>query len=175
MLERRSALATAHPYRSNLLRIEEAPGFSLTQFSGGEEAKIVKITGVLPEKVGFASEQKGRTLFRTGPTQFWAIGPAEDDLARKLDGICSVTPLSSSRTRVLFEGSPARDVLAKGIAIDFHRDVFRPGTFALTGVHHMPLAIHCIAEDAFHLYAMRTFAMSVYEWLTDAALEFRDR
>jgi sarcosine oxidase subunit gamma len=173
MLERRSALATAHPYRSQSLKIEEARGFSLLQLAGGE-ASIAKATGALPEKVGVATSHKGRTIFRIGPAQFWAVGPESDDLSRKLEGKCAVTPLTSSRTRILLDGQPARDVLAKGIAIDWHESVFTPRSFALTGVHHMPLVVHCIGDNSFHLYAMRTFAMSVYQWLTDAAQEFAD-
>jgi sarcosine oxidase subunit gamma len=173
MLERRSALAKAHAYRSPVLKIKDAPDFTLLQLAG-DEAAIVKITGALPLEVGAAVSQKGRTLFRIGPSHFWAIGTDGDGLARKLDGKCAVVPLSSSRTRILLEGSPARDVLAKGIAIDWHESAFTPGRFALTGLHHMPLVVHCLGAHSFHLYAMRTFAMSIYEWLTDAALEFAD-
>lgn len=173
MLERRSALATAHPYRSPVLKIEEAPGFSLLQLAGNETA-IAKSAGPLPERLGIAALHKGRTIFRIGPAQFWAIGPEGDDLSRKLEGKCAVTPLASSCTRILLEGMPARDVLAKGIAIDWHESLFAPGSFALTGVHHMPLVVHCTGANSFHLYAMRTFAMNVYEWLSDAALEFAD-
>lgn len=171
MLERRSALVTAHPYRSPVLKIEEAPGFSLLQLAGSETA-LAKSAGTLPDRVGVAAFHKGRTIFRIGPAQFWAVGPEGDDLARKLEGKCAVTSLTSSRTRILLDGPPARDVLAKGIAIDWHESVFKPGCFALTGVHHMPLAFHCTGASSFHLYAMRTFAMSIYELLTDAALEF---
>jgi heterotetrameric sarcosine oxidase gamma subunit len=60
----------------------------------------------------------------------------------------------------------------KGIAIDFHPAVFTPGTFAMTGVHHMPLLVHCTGENSFHIYAMRSFAMSMWEWFSDAAAEF---
>jgi len=171
MLERRSPLATAHPFRSPVLKIEEAPGFSLTQLAG-DAASMAKAVGPLPEKVGVATVEVGRTLFRIGPNQFWVVGPEGDDLTRKLVSTCKIVPLNSSRCRILLEGAPARDVLAKGIAIDFHPQVFAPGAFAMTGVHHMPVLVHCIGEHSFHLYAMRTFALSVYEWLCDAALEY---
>ena len=36
-----------------------------------------------------------------------------------------------------------------------------------------PILLHCTAEQRFELYAMRTFAMNVWEWLEDAALEFK--
>lgn len=174
MLERRSALASAHAYLSATLKIEESPEFSLTQIAG-DAAKMARVVGALPEKAGIAIEAKSRTLMKMGPRQFWAVGVRGDDFARELRGKCYVTPLSSSRTRILLEGEPARDVLAKGIALDFHQSVFAPGMFAMTGVHHMPVLIHCIGGNAFHIYALRTFAMSVWDWLTDSALEFADR
>ena len=29
--------------------------------------------------------------------------------------------------------------------------------------------VGCVGDDAFHVYAMRTFALAVWEWLVDAA------
>ena len=76
-----------------------------------------------------------RQLLKTGPEQFWILGPDADELAARLQaaidpGIGVVTPLSHSRTRILVEGAPARDLLAKGIALDLRAEVFRPGQFA---------------------------------------------
>ena len=171
MLERRSALASAAPYVSRRLSMAETPAFSLLQ-AACDEAAIAAIAGPLPARVGTSAEHAGRTLLRIGPRQFWIVGPDGDDLAARLHASCAVTPLSSSRTRVTIDGAPARDVLAKGIAVDFHPEVFTPGKFAMTGVHHMPVLVHCTGPDRFDLYAMRTFALSVWEWLADAALEF---
>lgn len=171
MLERRSALAAAKPYTSSVLDIREAPGFTLTQaagLDGGFEARLREVIGELPVRVGKAVETDGRTVMRIGPAQFWIIAPQAEDLT----GMGALTPLSSSRARILIAGAPARDVLAKGMALDFHPGTFTPGTFAMTGLHHTPVLVHCIGEDSFHLYALRTFAMSVWDWLTDAALEF---
>ncbi len=175
MLERRPALASVAPYRSDMLQMGEARGFSLVQaavFSKAAEKEIANITGRLPARVGIALEVDGRTLMRVGPKQFWFIGPAEDDLAAQLNGHCAVTPLSHSRTRIFLEGAPARAVLAKGIPLDFHEIAFKPGMFAMTGLHHTPVLVHCVSGNRFELYALRTFAVSVWDWLTDAALEF---
>ena len=173
MLERRPALATAKPYASPVLRMGEARGFTLTQ-AAGDEAKIAALAGALPPKVGTALESDGRTAMRVGPKQFWFIGPETDDLATKLMGACAVTPLSHSRTRIYVEGASARDVLAKGIPLDFHESAFTPGMFAMTGVHHMLVMVHCVSRNRFEAYALRTFAMSIWGWLTDAALEFAE-
>ena len=164
MLERRSALAAALPYRSSVLQMGEAGGFSLCQVFSKE--------ALLPAKVGTAGEYMGCTVLRVGPSQFWFIAPHTDDLAAELKGLGAVTPLSHSRVRIFLEGDVARDVLAKGIPLDFHKSAFEPGMFAMTGLHHTPVLVHCVCDTRFELYAMRTYAMSIWEWLSDAALEF---
>ena len=178
MLERRSALANVKPYASSALQMGEARGFSLTQAAGlgkSFEKTITPITGDLPPDMGIAVESQGRTVMRVGPRQFWFVGPEEDDdFATKLGPLCAVTPLSHSRTRIFLKGTPARDVLAKGIPLDFHKSVFTPGMFAMTGLHHTPVLVHCTGANRFELYALRTFAVTVWEWLTDAALEYQN-
>jgi methylglutamate dehydrogenase subunit D len=46
---------------------------------------------------------------------------------------------------------------------------FKPGQFVMTGFHHTPVTIHCIGDNSFHIYALRSFALTVWEWLCDAA------
>jgi heterotetrameric sarcosine oxidase gamma subunit len=177
MLERRSALATAKPYQSKVLTIAEEAGFTLIQAAGLStdfDERIAKAAGAIPYVVGRVVNSGGRAVMRTGPAQLWFVGPEKDDLDAVLRPFAAVTSLTNSRTRIRLEGNPARPVLAKGIALDFDPEVFAPGHFAQTGVHHMPLLIHCLEENAFHLYVMRTFALSLWEWLIDAALEFAD-
>jgi sarcosine oxidase subunit gamma len=174
MLEKRSALATAHPFAWAALTLGEVRNFTLTQVAGfGSQTGVNEILGALPQSNKRAIESNGRTVFRTGPVTFWFVGPENDDLAARAAGKMIVTPLSHSRTRISIEGRAARDVLRKGIPIDLHEDVFQPGSFAQTGLHHTPVLLHCTAEQHFELYAMRTFAMNVWEWLEDAALEFK--
>lgn len=178
MLERMSALAAAKPYVSPVLMIAERAGFTLTQAAGLDaafETKLSDVVGSLPETVGVAQQNGERTILRIGPSQFWIIGPERDDMPSRLHGAGAVTPLSSSRTRIAIAGAPARKVLAKLIPIDVHSSVFTPGCFVLTGLHHTPVTVHCTAESAFDIYAMRSFALNVWEVVTDAALEFAGR
>lgn len=177
MLERISALASAKPYVSAVLSIAERPGFTLTQVAGLSDdfaAKLSAVIGPLPEKVWQALVNGERVIFRTGPAQFWIVGPETDGVAAQLPGQCAVTPLTSSRVRIAVVGAPAREVMAMLAPVDFHPSVFTPGTVALTGIHHTPVTIHCTAEDAFDLYVMRTFARDVYDAITDAGLRFAD-
>jgi len=175
MLERRSALATAQAFSWAALTLGEVRRFTLTQVAGfgGFEADVAAVAGALPQDNDQALESNGRTVFRTGPQSFWFVGPENDDLGANLAGKAILTPLSSSRTRISIEGRAARDVLRKGIPIDLDERVFTPGRFAMTGLHHTPILLHCTAEHRFELYAMRTFAMNLWEWLEDAAIEFK--
>lgn len=178
MLERRSALAAVRPYSSPVLSIHERGGFTLTQVAGHDGAvaeQLAALVGDVPASVGTAITRDGRTIMRTGPAQFWIIAegsPAADDVAQHLQGTCAVTPLSHGRVRIAVEGEPARDVLSKLMPIDFHPSAFGLAAFAMTGIHHTPVTVHCVADNAFHLYVMRTFAQDLWEVITDAALEF---
>jgi sarcosine oxidase subunit gamma len=131
----------------------------------------------LPKRIGEIVNVDGRRLLKTGAEQYWIIMPEGDDRSCSLQaavapGIGMVTPLSHSRTCLFIEGVAASELSARGIALDFHPDVFGVGQFALTGLHHTPVLIHRSGENRYELFAMRTFALSVWEWLTDAALSF---
>jgi sarcosine oxidase subunit gamma len=178
MLERMSALASASPYVSTRLMIAERAGFTLTQLArldGDFEQRLAAVLGPLPQQVGVAQEAGDHVILRIGPSQFWLVGPERDEMPLKLEGMCALTPLSSSRVRIALQGAPARAVLAKLMPIDFHDTVFTPGHFVLTGLHHTPVTVHCTGANAFDIYAMRSFALNVWEVITDAALEFADR
>jgi methylglutamate dehydrogenase subunit D len=189
VFERQSALANALTSRGQngrdgrrQLRIGEARGWSLLQVAAFattltelETALKPVLRADLPQRVGEVVNADGRRLLKTGAHQFWIITRVDDDFASTLRAavaptIGAVTPLSHSRTRIVIDGPPARDVLAMGIALDLHPDVFRIDSFALTGLHHTPILVHRSGENRYELYVMRTFAQSIWDWLTDAAL-----
>jgi sarcosine oxidase subunit gamma len=192
MLEPKSALASALAKGGRdgadgqrHCRLGELRGYVLLQVAGFP-ATIAEVERVLPAVLGAslpktlsetATIGAGR-VFRTGPEQFWIVGPAgngdaEAQLRQVIPpAVGAVTSLSHSRSRVVIEGACARDVLRKGIPLDFDPDVFRLDQAALTGLHHTPILIHRASTDRYELYAMRSFALSVWEWLVDAAFEF---
>lgn len=187
MLERRSALQEALVLggrdgasggRANT--IGEIRGWSLLQVAGFRatiadlEATIARHLTAPPVQIGTALEIGSRVLMRTGPEQFWVLGPEGDDLvtplARDISGdIGALTSLSHSRARLFIEGKSARDVLAKGIPLDLDTDEFPVGRFALTGLHHTPILLWRSGASRYEIWAMRSFALALWEWLADAA------
>jgi methylglutamate dehydrogenase subunit D len=129
--------------------------------------------GDLPSTIGEVFHVNGRQLLKTGAEQYWIITRDTDDVVPGLQQaiaaqVGAITSLSHSRTCIFIEGPHAAAVLAKGVPLDFHPEVFRVDHFALTGIHHTPVLIHRTAEDRYDIYALRTYAMTVWEWLTDA-------
>lgn len=166
-------------------RFGELRGFVLLQVAGfpatiGEVERALPpvLGGPLPSTLSETVTIGAGRVFRTGPEQFWIVGPAgngdaEAQLRQVIPpAVGAVTSLSHSRTRIVIEGACARDVLRKGIPLDFDPDAFRVDQAALTGLHHTPILVHRAGADRYELYAMRSFALSVWEWLADAALEY---
>ncbi len=191
MLERTSAIAAGlarggrMPHGEAGCRLGEVRDWTLLQVAGFQgsfaavEATVAAACGgSAPAKVGDTAQSGDLLLMRTGPEQLWLVGPGEvlaqeSALRKGLDPTVGLlTPLSHSRSWMFIEGPRARDVLAKGIAIDLSADRFPVDAFALTGLDHTPILLHRSAADRYELWAMRSFALTVWDWLTDAALEF---
>ncbi len=191
MFERRSALAGALKHRGHgasggqrRLRLGEMRGWTLVMLAAfpdtvaGLERAARPLLGIdLPARVGSALTAGGRTVMKTGPESFWVTMQRAEDLTDALraavrPSVGAVTPLSHSRTRLFIEGAAARQVLSMGIPLDFHPEVFRINGFALTGLHHTPILVHRSGAERYELYALRSFALWTWEWLTDAALQF---
>ncbi len=163
MLEVHSPLGPLAHFECDGIMLTEDAGFTLTQVAGDEKITR-KHLGKLPATVGKVLEVSETTILRVAEKQFWVLGKEPAAAA----GIY-LTPLSSGRTRIVLQRQKARQVLAASALIDFDSTAFKPGQFVLTGIHHTPVTIHCIAEDVFHIYALRTFAVNVWEWLCDVA------
>lgn len=50
-----------------------------------------------------------------------------------------------------------------------HDSVFDTGSFAQSVIHHIPLLVHRVdAGETFDGYVAREYAVSLWEWLTEA-------
>lgn len=182
MFERTSAIASGlakggrdGARGGRLLKLGEVTGWSLLQmsaFAGSEtafnQALEAALGGKLPAKGGRAEKIGGRSVFLIGPAQYLILGEKlsftpDANLGAALD-------LSHARTRIFLEGAPAARILSQGAAIDFSDAAFPVGAFAQTGIHHTPVAIWRVGPERYELIALRTFALTLWDWLTDACL-----
>lgn len=191
MLEQRSALAAA--YQVGRIGVPEDPpsvivyerlARSLVQVSGWPDSfhsvcqKLERLlTCPMPEDCVKAVSHGDRSVFRVGPERLWLTGPSHDALLRKFDpGVLGeeavVTELGHSRTVVRVVGMGSRVLLNRGLPIDLDDAVFAPASFAQSAIHHIPVLVHRIdlaGTWAFDAYVPREYALSFWEWLTEAA------
>jgi sarcosine oxidase subunit gamma len=116
------------------------------------------------------------TFAGTGPGQWIASSESEPNLATRLRAVISpfaaVTDQSDSRLVLQLSGTNVRDVLAKGVPIDLHPQVFKVGDVAVTLVAYMGVQIDRLDEATYQLTTPRSTAGSFWSWLSASAAEF---
>jgi methylglutamate dehydrogenase subunit D len=191
VFERRSALSAelAAAGRDGLeggraLRMGEVRGWELAQLAvfPGQQMPLAAALGpllgadALAARAGAVARLGSTCLYRIAPHGYWVVSSDARVVSQLAAAVPvsagTVTPLSHSRTRLMIEGPAARAVLAKGITVDLHPQVFAVGAFAQTGLHHAGVLLERCAEERYELYVLRTFAASTWQWLLDAALQF---
>jgi methylglutamate dehydrogenase subunit D len=165
------------------VRIGELSGWTLHEFSafaGTEDelaAALKPLLGELPNRPGLAIRGKqGRSLV-VAPGQYLFIGQSADDLSPALQAavpphIGTVVSLTHARTCIVVQGSKAREVLAQEVRVDLHPEVLPEEGFVLTGLQHTPALIYYALPHRYEVYVLRTYALSIWELLVDAALPF---
>lgn len=94
-------------------------------------------------------------------------------LREHLAGLASIIDQSDGRVVLRLSGERVRDVLAKGIPVDLHSRSFRTGDVASTVVTYIGVQIQQLDDrPTFQLIAFRSFAGSLWSWLSRSAAEF---
>jgi sarcosine oxidase subunit gamma len=170
---------------SRAIVLGELRGWHLCQlaaFAGTDDALRAQVHSLgvpgLPRDSQRVTTAGDTRLYRLGPARYlWAASSDElmQRVARELDPLTgSLTFLSGARVRLLVEGPAAALLLQRGIALDLHPPVFAVGHFAQTALHHVPVLLERSADLRYELQVPTTWAVSVWEWLSDAALPFGD-
>jgi methylglutamate dehydrogenase subunit D len=170
-----------------------APGVTIAERTGASLCRVLARKGAEGELADRVRQVFGVELPReprctaivpvafawAGPSQWLAMGVGGDSrtfelqLRSSLARVAAVMDQSDGRTIVRIGGPRARDALAKGVHIDLHPSVFRPGDAAVTAVANV--GVHFWQVDAVPTYefaVLRSFAVSFWEWIADAAAEF---
>ena len=116
------------------------------------------------------------TFAGTGPGQWIASSQTEPNLAGRLRAVvgpfAAVTDQSDSRLVLQLSGANVRDVLAKGVPLDLHPNVFKVGDVAVTLVAYMGVQIDRLDETNWQITTPRSTAGSFWSWLSASAAEF---
>ncbi len=106
----------------------------------------------------------------------WLVESRDSRLAVQLAeqvpaALGAVTDLSHARVALRITGPRAAWVLAKGLALDLHPAAFPPMKVAQSAAHEIGVILRRLSAESFDLYVYRGFALSFWEWLTEAAAE----
>lgn len=105
----------------------------------------------------------------------WLIVSEDDGPATLMSALAgqgvggAITDATHARCRIRLHGPGTREVLASGIAIDLQASVFPPGRSTTTAFRDIEVLLHATAEDAFDLYVLRSYALTLWEWLCDVS------
>ncbi len=134
----------------------------------------------LPVDPNTVSDGDGKQALWLGPDE-WLIVTHSDDQAAVADALVealsgvfsSVTDVTGGQTIITLSGERAREVLAKGCALDLHPRAFSEGRCAQTLVAGANVTLlRAGPEPSFDLIVRRSFAEYLALWLHDAALEY---
>jgi sarcosine oxidase subunit gamma len=164
------------------LKLRELRGWHLMQvgvFPGQEasiDATVKSLLGTgLPEHAHRPAQGSGR-IYRIARDQYWLVTPDSTLSAKLADAVApeagTVTPLSHARVRVDVSGEPVRAMLSRVLTIDLDPRVFQIGDAAQTGMHHLGVLVERTGENSYEFFLLRTYAQTLWEWLTDAALPY---
>ncbi len=181
MADVRSALVDALPIRRDALEIVEVAGRDLVQLAGWPAsfgratAKLAELTGYpAPGDTRRAITRGSATSFRVGPERLWLAAPTGAISISSLRQAFAadeavIAELGHARTVLRVTGSAAPELLARCVAVDLDPVVFPPGAFAQTPLHQVGVLLHRVDRDAFDLYVPRSYALSVWDWLSAIA------
>ncbi len=177
----RSALL-GHLRAGNFPAGEQTPGVTLAERWPLAILQIDRLPGGPADRPAVPQMPGAPPLLQVGP-QRWLVVDRRDrlesltaSLATSLDRATTglvVTDLSQARTVLRIGGGKARDVLAKGCALDLHPGVFPVGSCTATSVAGLA-AVLVAVDDAptYDLHVARTYGQYVWEWICEAAAEY---
>jgi len=122
--------------------------------------------------VGAVATSAGVSLLRTSPVSAMAVSDAlaPGRLAEEFfDGRTSVVDVSHGFVVLRLQGMLARPLLDGMAPPDLSEPAFRPSTLRRTQIAGLGVMIHCVDADGFELYVDRSYAWSLWQYLSRRA------
>jgi sarcosine oxidase subunit gamma len=154
-------------------------GVRLHPGDGGPSAAEAALGFALPATPNTTAGANDRTALWLGPDEWLVVAAPGEESALEVElsealggGLGSVVDLSANRTALELRGPAARDVLAKGCALDLHPRAFGPGRCAQTLLARAQVILEQLDDEpAYRLLVRGSFAGYVATWLLDAMEE----
>jgi len=125
----------------------------------------------LPATGRCISDEAG-SLLSIGPDVYLRVG-AVDDTAALTSRFEVVVDVSSAWVCLALEGSKAVALLRKGCAVDLHPRMFPAGSCCATGMARIRVVLWRPGiESRYEMLVGRSYALSLWSWLIDAAAEY---
>lgn len=144
-------------------------------------AGVVEVLGVAPPAAPTTvASAAGAAILWLGPDE-WLVVVDDDSAAGTLTGLArclagvdhAVVDVSHSRGVITVSGARARDVLAKGSAIDLHPREFGVGRCVQSRLARCHMLLHQVSDaPAYDLYVQRSFMAYAFAFLEDAGREY---
>ena len=143
------------------------------------DAAAQRVFGLALPTTPRRAEARGLVALWAGPGQWLAMQAGGDSdalaarLAAGLGGLAAVSAQGDGRGVLRLSGPRARAVLAKGLPLDLLERAFKPGDTALSVIGHMGVQVTYVnAAPTYEIVLMRSFAASLWRWLTLSAGEY---
>jgi sarcosine oxidase subunit gamma len=113
-----------------------------------------------------------------GPDEWLVVSDESFDIGSKLSSVvaghhAAASDVSESRTILKISGVRARDVMARGCALDLHPRSFGTGQCAQTMLAQAHIILHQTSDaPEYEIYVHRSFAEYLWSWLEDASAEY---
>ncbi len=153
----------------------------ISPFAGKRDpasAALRKVCKMALPAVGKSSAKDGYVVAWAGLEAWMVMAPGKGrgglyaKLARSLRTSCAVVDHTHGVTGIDVSGERARDLLAKGCAVDLDPALFAVGACAATQMEHMGIHLRRTGEDAYQVLAPTSQVGSFWHFFTEMALEF---
>ena len=124
------------------------------------------------------SASRNLTVRAAAPGQWYLLGDSEfsaadvSALRTGLAGKADILDQSHARARILVGGSAVRRMLAKGVGLDLHPDLFAVGRSAATMIGHLSVLLTRTETDEYEILVTRSFAEALWDDLETMAREY---
>ncbi|OLP60904.1 hypothetical protein BJF93_02185 [Xaviernesmea oryzae] len=167
VLQHRPALGQRSPIQHPGIALEALP-----------EGHVLHLLAAPEVDAGALQNAACRPLRPVSPGQWFLVGDevltpqALADLEARVKPLADLVDQGHGRVRIALSGPRARDVLAKGTAVDLGDPAFPIGHATPTLIGHIGVHLTRTDEDRFELLVLRGFAQNLWDELALMAAEY---